>query len=75
MTDDLSVDPKAHKKLRNFDLTVDEIKIESAIDQLVTSLKNIERANPQSPRARYIRAEIIKLQDKLDEIRENTLIR
>ncbi len=69
------VDQEQENKLRNFDLSVDEIKLEKSIEQLTSSLRNIERADPHSPRAKYIRAEINNLQDKLDEIRENTLIR
>ena len=69
------VDQEQENKLRNFDLSVDEIKLEKSIEQLTTSLRNIERSDPHSPRAKYIRAEINNLQDKLDEIRENTLIR
>jgi uncharacterized coiled-coil DUF342 family protein len=68
-------DPDQPSPLRNFDLSVDEIKLEKSIEQLVTSLSNIEHADPHSTRARYIRSEINKLKEKLEEIRENTLIR
>jgi hypothetical protein len=46
-------------KLRNFDLTVEEI----------------ERKNPQPARMDYYRSEIRQLEDQLEEVRENTLIR
>ena len=61
--------------LRNFDLTVDEIRVMKEIKELTNALANIQLADPQSPRAEFIRAEIERLEDTLEEIRENTLIK
>lgn len=62
-------------KLRNFDLTVDEIKIVRMIDDLIDNLEKLTFNDPLSPRAEFFRQEIDKLEEKLDEIRDNTLIR
>ena len=62
-------------KLRNFDLTVEEIKIIKAIKEMTQSLEDIERNNTQPERLAFFRNEIKKLEDQLEEIRENTLIR
>lgn len=62
-------------KLRNFDLTVDEIKIVRMIDELIDNLERLTFNDPLSPRAEFFRQEIDKLEEKLDEIRDNTLIR
>lgn len=62
-------------KLRNFDLTVEEIKIIKAIKEMTHSLEDIERKNTQPERLVFFRNEIKKLEDQLEEIRENTLIR
>lgn len=62
-------------KLRNFDLTVDEIKIVRMIEQLIEGFENLNFDDPLSPRAEFFRSEIDKLEEKLEEIRENTLIR
>ncbi len=61
--------------LRNFDLTVEEIKIVRMIEQLVNGLEKLTFDDPLSPRAEFFRSEIDKLEEKLDEIRDNTLIR
>ncbi len=61
--------------LRNFDLTVDEIKIVKMIDDLINNLERLEFNDPLSPRAEFFRKEIDKLEEKLEEIRDNTLIR
>ena len=61
--------------LRNFDLTVDEIRVMKAIQELTNALANIEFTDSQSPSAEFFRAEIEKLEDTLEEIRENTLIK
>ena len=61
--------------LRNFDLTVEEIKIVKMIDELINNLENLQFNDPLSPRAEFFRAEIDKLEEKLEEIRDNTLIR
>jgi len=62
-------------KLRNFDLTVEEIKIVRMIDDLITGLEKLEFNDPLSPRAEFFRKEIDKLEEKLEAIRDNTLIR
>ncbi len=62
-------------KLRNFDLTVEEIKIVRMIDDLIAGLQKLEFNDPLSPRAEFFRQEIDKLEEKLEEIRDNTLIR
>ena len=62
-------------KLRNFDLTVDEIKIVRMIDNLIENLEKLTFDDPLSPRAEFFRQEIDKLEEKLDQIRDNTLIR
>ena len=62
-------------KLRNFDLTVEEIKVIKAIKEMTQSLEDIEHNNTQPERLGFFRKEIIKLEDQLEEIRENTLIR
>lgn len=62
-------------KLRNFDLTVEEIKIVRMVDDLISGLEKLEFDDPLSPRAEFFRKEIDKLEEKLEEIRDNTLIR
>ena len=62
-------------KLRNFDLTVEEIKIVRMIKELIEGLEKLEFKDPLSPRADFFRLEINKLGEKLDEVRDNTLIR
>ena len=61
--------------LKNFDLTVDEIKIVRMIEQLIEGFEKLNFDDPLSPRAEFFRSEIDKLEEKLAEIRENTLIR
>ncbi len=61
--------------LRNFDLTVEEIKIVRMINELIEDLEKLEFNNPLSPRAEFFRKEIDKLEEKLEEVRDNTLIR
>ena len=61
--------------LRNFDLTVDEIRVMKAVKELTNALANIDFTDSRSPSAEFFRAEIEKLEDKLEEIRENTLIK
>lgn len=61
--------------LRNFDLTVEEIRVMRAIGELTTALDNIQLKDPLSPRTVYFHAQILKLEEKLEQIRENTLIR
>ncbi len=62
-------------KFRNFDLTVDEIKIVRMIKELVRNLEKLSFDDPLSPRAEFFRKEIDRLEEKLEEVRENTLIR
>ncbi|MCP4391338.1 MAG: hypothetical protein GY802_23805 [Gammaproteobacteria bacterium] len=62
-------------KLKNFDLTVDEIKIVKMMKELVNGLEKLRFNEPLSPRAEFFRREIDKLEEKLDAIRDNTLIR
>ena len=62
-------------KLRNFDLSVEEIKIIKVIKERTQSLEDIEGNNTQPERLVFFRNEINKLEDQLEEIRENTLIR
>lgn len=66
---------KARNNLRNFDLTVEEIRILKAIKDLTLSLENIERKDNRPERLEYFRCAIRQLEDKLEEVRENTLIR
>ncbi len=61
--------------LRNFNLTLDEIKIMKMIKELSESLENLKLKDPLSPRAEFIRKEIEKLEKKLEEVRDNTLIK
>ena len=61
--------------LRNFDLTVDEIKIVKMMDELVNGLERLQFNDPLSPRAEFFRSEIDKLETRLEQIRDNTLIR
>ena len=62
-------------RLRNFDLTVDEIKLVRMIEQLIEGFEKLKFDDPLSPRADFFRSEIDKLEQKLEEIRENTLIK
>jgi hypothetical protein len=67
--------PKKRGNLRNFDLSVEEIMIIKAIKEMTQSLENIELSNTQPERINFFRSEIRKLEDELEEVRENTLIR
>ena len=60
---------------RNFDLTVDEIKIVKLMEELIKGLESLEFDDPLSPRAEFFRGEIDKLEQKLEQIRDNTLIK
>ena len=62
-------------KLRNFDLTVDEIRLVRMIKELIEGLDKLTFDDPLSPRAEYFRNQIETLEEKLEEIRDNTLIR
>ena len=61
--------------LRNFNLTLDEIKIVKMIKTLIESLESLEFNDPLSPRAEFFRKEIEKLEEKLEEVRDSTLIK
>jgi len=62
-------------KLRNFDLSVEEIRIMRAIKEMTDAFVRISQNNPDPARLDYYGYEIKKLEEHLDEIRENTLIR
>ena len=61
--------------LRNFNLTVEEIKIVKMMKELAEGLQKLAFDDPLSPRAEFFRKEIDALEDKLEEIRDHTLIR
>ncbi len=61
--------------LRNFNLTLDEIKIVKMIKDLGQGLERLEFEDPLSPRAEFFRKEIEQLEQKLEAIRDNTLIK
>jgi uncharacterized protein Yka (UPF0111/DUF47 family) len=62
-------------KLRNFDLSVEEIRIERAIKEMTDAFDKISENNPDPARLDYYSNAIKKLEEQLDDIRENTLIR
>ena len=62
-------------KLRNFDLSVEEIRIERAIKEMTDAFERISANNPDPARLDFYGHEIRKLEEQLDEIRDNTLIR
>ena len=64
-----------NSNLRNFNLTVEEIKIVKTMKNLIKGLENLDFNDPLSPRAEFFRKEIKKLEEKLEEVRENTLIK
>ena len=65
----------ANPKLRNFDLSVEEIRIMKAIKEMTEAFERISESNPDPSRLDFYGYEIKKLEEQLDEIRENTLIR
>jgi hypothetical protein len=67
--------PKKSAGLRNFDLTVEEIKLIKAIKEMSQSLEYIEQKNIQPERQKFFRNEIKKLEEELEDVRDNTLIR
>lgn len=71
-TDDAPAD---NGKLRNFDLSVEEIRVLKAIRDMTHTLEDIERKNAYPERLEFFRCEIRLLEDRLEEIRENTLLR
>ena len=71
-----SIDPpKEGGNLRNFGLSVEEIKLMKAIKDMTQSLENIESRNSENLRLNFFRTEIRRLENQLEDIRENTLIR
>lgn len=62
-------------KLRNFDLSVEEIRIVRAIKEMTDAFARISENNPDPARLDFYGHEIKKLEEQLDDIRENTLIR
>ena len=67
--------PSVSSKLRNFDLTVEEIRITRAIQEMTEAFERISENNPDPARLDFYGYEIKKLEEQLDEIRDNTLIR
>ena len=65
----------ASAKLRNFDLSVEEIRIMRAIKEMTDAFERISENNPDPARLDFYGYEIKKLEEQLDDIRENTLIR
>jgi hypothetical protein len=63
------------KQLRNFDLTVEEIKLVKSINQLKDNLDRIQLKDPSSSRTQYLLQQMQSLEEKLEELRDNTLIR
>jgi hypothetical protein len=61
--------------LRNFDLSVEEIRITRAIKQMTNAFDRISQNSPDPARLDFYGYEIKKLEEQLDDIRENTLIR
>jgi hypothetical protein len=57
--------PPAGSKLRNFDLSVEEIRI----------MRALKANGPDPARLDFYSYEIKKLEEQLDDIREHTLIR
>ena len=67
--------PSERPKLRNFDLTVEEIRIERAIQEMTEAFERISENGPDPARLDFYGHEIKKLKEQLDDIRDNTLIR
>jgi len=65
----------ANSKLRNFDLSVEEIRIARALKDMTEAFERISENNPDPARLDFYGREIRKLEEQLDEIRDNTLIR
>ncbi len=63
------------ENLRNFNLTLEDIKTERLINDLVNHLEQLKMNDPLSPRATFLIQQIDSLEEKLEQIRENTLIR
>jgi hypothetical protein len=67
--------PKGNAKLRNFDLSVEEIRVLKAIRDMTQALEDVARKNTYPERLEFFRSEIRQLEDQLEEIRDNTLIK
>jgi hypothetical protein len=62
-------------QLRNFDLSVDEIKLIKSINQIKDNIEAIKINDPHSPRSGFLMKELRALEHQLENLRENTLIR
>ncbi len=67
--------PRGNGKLRNFDLSVEEIKVLKAIRDMTQALEDVKTRKTYPERLEFFRSEIRQLEDQLEEIRENTLLR
>jgi len=67
--------PRRGGRLKNFDLSVEEIKLTKAIKEMAQSLEYIEHKKIQPERQEFFRSEIRMLENQLEEIRDHTLIR
>ena len=67
--------PSGGGKLRNFDLTVEEIRTIKAIKDINQSLDDITDKSSESARVDFFRNEISRLEKELEDIRDNTLIK
>ena len=61
--------------LRNLNLTADEIEIIRMIKELSEGLEKLDFGDPLSDKAEFLRSEIDNLEEKLDQARDNTLVR
>ena len=66
--------PRGNGKLRNFDLSVEEIKVLKAIRDMTQALEDVKTRETYPERLEFFRSEIRQLEDQLEEIRENTLL-
>ena len=67
--------PKGNGKLRNFDLSVEEIRVLKAIKDMTQALEDTKLNNAYPERLEFFRSEIRQLEDQLEDIRDNTLLR
>ena len=67
--------PPKRSNLRNFDLTVEEIRITRAIQEMTEAFERISQNNPDPARLDFYSDQIHKLEEQQDDIREHTLIR
>jgi uncharacterized coiled-coil DUF342 family protein len=67
--------PRGNGKLRNFDLSVEEIKVLKAIRDMTQALEDVKTRKTYPERLEFFRSEIRQLEDQLEEIRENTLLK